>query len=119
MTLYTLTNNGNAVACTGPCATIWPPLTAAPGTTPVAPGVTSIGTSASPTGSQLVTHKGLPLYRFSGDTTPGTTNGEGVDTFGGEWHVVKVAAGPTAAPGAVGAGNANTTPKPSTGSYGY
>ena len=119
MTLYTLTNNGNAVACTGPCATVWPPLTAAPGTTPVAPGVSSIGTTVTPTGSQLVTHNGLPLYRFSGDTTPGSTNGEGVDTFGGEWHVVKVAAGPTAAPGAVVGGNANASPKPSTGSYGY
>jgi predicted lipoprotein with Yx(FWY)xxD motif len=119
MTLYTLTNNGNAVSCTGPCATIWPPLTAAPGSTPVAPGVASIGTTASPTGGQLVTHNGLPLYRFSGDTTPASTNGEGVATFGGEWHVVKAAAGPTAAPGAVGGGNAHASPKPSTGSYGY
>jgi predicted lipoprotein with Yx(FWY)xxD motif len=115
MTLYTLTNNGAAVSCTGPCATIWPPLTAAPGTTPSAPGVASIGTAASPTGSQLVTHNGLPLYRFSGDT-PGSTNGEGMDTFGGEWHVVKVGAGANAAPRA---GNATTTPKPATGGYGY
>jgi predicted lipoprotein with Yx(FWY)xxD motif len=118
MTLYTLTNNGTAVSCTGPCATIWPPLTAAPGTTPSAPGVSSIGTAAGPTGNQLVTHNGLPLYRFSGDT-PGSTNGEGMDTFGGEWHVVKVGAGATPAPGAARAGNATTAPKPAAGGYGY
>jgi predicted lipoprotein with Yx(FWY)xxD motif len=118
MTLYTLTNNGTAVSCTGPCATIWPPLTAAPGTTPSAPGVASIGTAAGPTGNQLVTHNGLPLYRFSGDT-PGSTNGEGMDTFGGEWHAVKVGTNATPAPGAARAGNTTTTPKPATGSYGY
>ena len=28
MTLYTLTNNGKAVACTGACLQAWPPLVA-------------------------------------------------------------------------------------------
>jgi hypothetical protein len=47
MTLYTLTNNGIAVSGTGPFATIGPPLAAAPGMTPSAPGLASIGTAAS------------------------------------------------------------------------
>jgi predicted lipoprotein with Yx(FWY)xxD motif len=119
MTLYTLTHNGKAVSCTGPCATVWPPLTTVLGSTPAAPGVASIGTTASPAGGQLVTHNGLPLYRFSGDTTAGSTNGDGMDTFGGEWHVVKVGNGATTASGVVGGGNANPTPKPATGGYGY
>jgi predicted lipoprotein with Yx(FWY)xxD motif len=118
MTLYTLTNNGQAVSCTGPCATIWPPVISAPGTTPSAAGVAAIGTAASPTGDQLFAHNGLPLYRFSGDT-PGSTSGEGMDTFGGVWHVATVGAGATAAPGSAHLGNATTTPKPAAGGYGY
>jgi predicted lipoprotein with Yx(FWY)xxD motif len=35
-----------------------------------------------------VTLGGLPLYRFSGDSRAGQTNGQGLMTFGGTWHVV-------------------------------
>ena len=69
LTVYTLTSNGMAVACTGECATVWPPLTSANG----AP----------------VTAGGLPLYRFSGDREADDAYGEGIATFGGVWHVVK------------------------------
>ena len=119
MTLYTLTNNGKAVSCTGPCATVWPPLTLAPGATLSAQGVGGIASTAGPTGAQLVTHNGLPLYRFTGDNAPGDTNGEGMDTFGGEWHVVKAGSGPTTLPAQKGGARPNTTPRPAAGGYGY
>ncbi|MGZ8766129.1 MAG: COG4315 family predicted lipoprotein [Acidimicrobiia bacterium] len=90
-TLYTLTNGGQAVACTGACLAAWPPLLLPPGTTEAtgSSGVTDLGTT--PAGSdEQVTHAGLPLYRFAADTAAGDANGEGIASFGGTWHVVKV-----------------------------
>jgi predicted lipoprotein with Yx(FWY)xxD motif len=89
MTLYTLTNAGAPVACTGQCATFWPPLVLAAGaTTPVGgTGVTGLGTAMATDGTQ-VTQNNDPLYRFSQDKAPGDTNGEGISSFGGTWHVV-------------------------------
>jgi predicted lipoprotein with Yx(FWY)xxD motif len=90
-TLYTLTNGDQAVACTGGCLTAWPPLLLPAGTTTAtgAAGVTDLGTT--PAGSdQQVTQAGLPLYRFAADTAAGDANGEGITSFGGTWHVVKV-----------------------------
>ena len=91
MSGYTLTNNGQAVACTGQCLAFWPPLLVASGgtTTVSAAGVKDLGTTMESSGTQ-VTYNGDPLYRFSMDKAPGDTNGEGVSAFGGVWHVVKV-----------------------------
>jgi predicted lipoprotein with Yx(FWY)xxD motif len=86
MTLYTLTSAGKPVACTGPCATVWPPLLLPAGvTTPSATGVSGVAT-VSMNGGPQVTHNGDPLYRFSGDAAPGNTHGEGINSFGGIWH---------------------------------
>jgi predicted lipoprotein with Yx(FWY)xxD motif len=107
-TLYTLTNAGQAVACTGACAAIWPPLLIPAGSTPKgAKGVTGLGSAAG-----QVTDAGLPLYRFSHDTKAGQANGEGISSFGGVWHVVKEAGTNTSTGGT----------KPSSGGgggYGY
>jgi predicted lipoprotein with Yx(FWY)xxD motif len=91
--LYTLTADGAAVACTGGCLTAWPPLLLPAGTT-TATGtddVTELGTTATDGGEQ-VTHADLPLYTFAGDTAAGQANGEGISSFGGTWHVVKIGA---------------------------
>ncbi|HEV3354987.1 MAG TPA: hypothetical protein VG076_18800 [Acidimicrobiales bacterium] len=103
LTLYTLTVNGKAVDCTGACAAVWPPLTAAADSTPTGgPGVGTLGTASSSDGTQLVTFGGLPLYRFSQDQDAGDAYGEGISSFGGVWHVVKVGqtagVAPTTAP---------------------
>jgi predicted lipoprotein with Yx(FWY)xxD motif len=88
--LYTLTDaNGAAVACTGACAAAWPPLTVAAGATAKAgKGVKKV----SATSDGQVTSNALPLYRFSGDTQTKAAKGEGINAFGGTWHVVKVKA---------------------------
>jgi predicted lipoprotein with Yx(FWY)xxD motif len=88
--LYTLTDaNGAAVACTGTCASAWPPLTVAAGATAKAgKGVKKIST----TSDGQVTWKALPLYRFAGDTQAKEAKGDGLASFGGTWHVVKVKA---------------------------
>jgi predicted lipoprotein with Yx(FWY)xxD motif len=99
MALYTLTNAGKPVPCTDQCATFWPPLVLPPGSVTAmgGSGVTGLGTTSVMTVVQ-VTENGSPLYRFSKDTAPGDTNGEGISSFGGTWHVATVASKTAAAP---------------------
>jgi len=89
--LYTHTDaSGQAVACTDACATAWPPLTVAAGTKVKSPkGVKGLATAGA---THQVTSAGLPLYTFSLDTAAKTAKGDGVDGFGGTWHVVTVKA---------------------------
>lgn len=93
MTLYTLTNGGKPLPCTGQCATFWPPLLLPPGTMTAmgAPGVSGLGTATTADGLQI-TSNGAPLYRFSIDKAPGDTKGEGISSFGGTWHAAKASA---------------------------
>jgi predicted lipoprotein with Yx(FWY)xxD motif len=88
-TLYTLTDaNGTAVACTGTCAGAWPPLTVAAGAkVKGSKGVKSLGSTSD---THQVTSGSFPLYRFAGDTAAKQARGEGISSFGGTWHVVKV-----------------------------
>ena len=108
-TLYTLTNNGAAVACTsGACTAVWPPslLPAGQTTVNVGSGVNNVSTVSANGGTQ-VAYKNLPLYRFSGDVSTGAANGDGINSFGGIWHVVKVGGGSTGS-GSTGGGTATT-----------
>ena len=83
MTLYYFQpDTATTSACTGGCASIWPPYissaTPAKGTLS---GILALQTNAN--GSQ-VTYNGHPLYNYSGDTGPGQTNGEGISN---KWFV--------------------------------
>ncbi len=85
--LYTHTDgNGQAVACTDACVSAWPPLTVAAGAkVKAATGVKGLGATSD---THQVTSTGLPLYRFSLDTKAKRAKGDGVNAFGGTWHVV-------------------------------
>ncbi len=77
-TVYTFDSDSPGVSkCSGGCATAWPPLTVATGTTPTGgSGVTGgLGTITRTDGSLQVTYKGLPLYFFHSDSQPGDTKG--------------------------------------------
>jgi predicted lipoprotein with Yx(FWY)xxD motif len=74
-------------ACNGACATAWPPQAA---TATAKSPYTTIKRSDGTT--QLV-FNGHPLYTFTGDTSPGTASGNGVNAFGGLWHEVPAAGG--------------------------
>jgi predicted lipoprotein with Yx(FWY)xxD motif len=117
-TLYTLTNGGTPVACTGACLTVWPPLLLANGATSATPGsgVTGLATITAAGGTQ-VTENGAPLHYFSVDTSAGDANGEGITSFGGTWHVAKT----TGSSGSVPGSTPPTTAAGSTttGPYGY
>ena len=105
MTLYTLTSNGRAVACTGQCLKFWPPLTVPNRTTPTGgAGTGTLSTTTAADGSRQVTVNGFAVYRFSGDSGAGMTNGQGIRSFGGIWQVVKAGAS------AAAAGSTNTAP---------
>jgi predicted lipoprotein with Yx(FWY)xxD motif len=88
-TLYhTSAERRDVVACTGACALEWPPLVVAAKARPVAgSGVrpSLLGTVKRPDGRMQVTYRGLPLYFFSGDKSPGEAKGEGA---GGLWHAI-------------------------------
>jgi predicted lipoprotein with Yx(FWY)xxD motif len=119
-TLYTLTNSGKAVACSGQCLQFWPALLLPSGTTSATggAGVTGLSTVSASGGTQVAAN-GLPLYRFSGDSAAGDANGEGISSFGGVWHTVQ-ASGAGAGAG-TGASTPDTTVAPTTsmGGYGY
>jgi predicted lipoprotein with Yx(FWY)xxD motif len=79
-------------ACTGACATAWPPLLAE-GKPIAGTGLTAskLGTITRASGSRQVTYNGHPLYLFVKDTKPGQTNGQGVTAFGAAWFAVSPA----------------------------
>ena len=85
MTLYTFDKDADGKsACSGPCATNWPPLMAAADAKP-ANGFTTIKRDD---GAMQWAYKGKPLYTWSKDTKPGDTTGDGF--LNGAWHVVVV-----------------------------
>ncbi len=86
LTLYYFTpDTATTSACTGGCATTWPPLlfsgSGTPTASPALPGTLSVQQDAN--GAQ-VEYNGHFLYTFAGDTAPGQTNGQGK---GGKWFV--------------------------------
>lgn len=76
-------------ACTGQCATFWPPLLAH-GTPTAGANVSRamLGTTRRAGGALQVTYNGHPLYRFALDKQAGQTKGEGQLAFGAKWYAV-------------------------------
>jgi predicted lipoprotein with Yx(FWY)xxD motif len=82
-------DKGGKSACSGSCATYWPPLTAKGA--PKASGdakASLLGTITRSDGSKQVTYAGHPLYTYVQDSAPGDTTGEGSTNFGAAWWLV-------------------------------
>ena len=75
----------NQSTCTGGCASVWPPVTVTAGATLPA-NWTSF---ARADGSQQLAYKGRPLYTYAVDTAAGQTNGDGINSFNGLWHIAR------------------------------
>jgi predicted lipoprotein with Yx(FWY)xxD motif len=89
-TLYLFeADQGPMSACSGACASIWPPLTST-GEPTAGPGVAAskLGTTERSGGATEVTYNGHPLYTYAGDSAPGQTSGQGLDDYGAEWYVL-------------------------------
>jgi predicted lipoprotein with Yx(FWY)xxD motif len=74
-------------SCVGACARTWLPARSLggkpqPGTDV---GAASIGNIQRPDGSEQITYNGHPVYYYSGDGSPGQSNGNGRSEFGGSW----------------------------------
>jgi predicted lipoprotein with Yx(FWY)xxD motif len=85
-------------ACTGSCATAWPPLLGKPSAAMGAHLVGKFGTIKRANGMLQATYKGHPLYTYAADSAPGQTKGNGL---GGIWHVLHVNPKGAVAPGAM------------------
>jgi predicted lipoprotein with Yx(FWY)xxD motif len=84
------------------CLQAWPPLTVHSANVKLAAGhgvEGHLGLLRRANGKWQVTLRGMPLYRFSGDSMQGEANGEGIKSFGGTWHAVTAQTKSTALPG--------------------
>lgn len=82
------------VTCVSACAAIWPPAFAPSGQKPVAAGQVKQSLLASdpdPSGGQVITYAGWPLYTYVPDTSPGQHAGQAVNLNGGLWYVISPA----------------------------
>lgn len=116
--LFAKDKNGKS-ACSGMCATYWPPAIVK--TKPTAgAGVKAslLGTTLRADGRKQVTYNHHPLYGFALDKQAGQTNGQGTTAFGARWWAVsargtavtKVATGTTT----TGTTTTGTTTEPTT-----
>jgi predicted lipoprotein with Yx(FWY)xxD motif len=85
-------DSGTKSACTGACATAWPPVRSS-GKPTVGSGLTAskVGTTPRSDGKPQVTYNGHPLYLFQNDQNAGDTSGQGVSAFGAAWYVMSPA----------------------------
>ncbi len=96
-TIYELSGEslGHLRCVTRTCLSTWPAVivrsaSARPPTAPGVPGKLSVMRRVKGGFYQVMLDK-HPLYYYSGDSTIGSTNGQGIKSFGGSWHVVVAA----------------------------
>jgi predicted lipoprotein with Yx(FWY)xxD motif len=90
MTLYYFEKDkkgGGKSACSGSCASVWPPLTTSGAAKAMGGAEASmLGTIKRSDGTPQVTYAGWPLYTYTVDTKPGEANGTDIKAFGGSWY---------------------------------
>ena len=85
-------DSGTTSACSGECASAWPPLLAHGNPKAVSGANASLlGTTTRSEGTSQVTYNGHPLYLFVMDQKPGETKGQGLTAFGAAWFAVSPA----------------------------
>jgi predicted lipoprotein with Yx(FWY)xxD motif len=110
----------NKSRCSGACASNWPPALTKAKKPKLGAGVSSakLRVIKRPGGARQLSYAGHPLYRFSLDTASGDAQGQGVDAFGGTWHVVSPAGKPvTQAPQSQSGGGSSSGGGYSPGGY--
>jgi predicted lipoprotein with Yx(FWY)xxD motif len=119
-TLYRfLKDKGRRSRCSGVCAQEWPPTTTSG--RPHAAGrakASLLSTVRRAGGGRQVDYAGHPLYRFSLDSGPGKTSGQGIEAFGGRWYVV-APSGRAITRTTSGTGYGSAPAPSSGGGYGY
>ena len=89
-TLYLFkADQGTKSACSGACASAWPPLrVSGKPTVGGAATASKLGTTRRSDGKPQVTYNGHPLYTYTGDSKPGDVNGQGLTAFGAAWFAL-------------------------------
>ena len=92
-TLYMFqADSGGKSACSGACASAWPPLRdSGKPTASSALNASLLGTIPRSDGKPQVTYNGHPLYTFVMDQSPGDVKGQGVTAFGASWFTLNPA----------------------------
>ena len=94
-TLYVFARDKHSrVTCTGSCASFWPALKQSGMHKATARGAAKASLIASlknPGGGRSVTYAKWPLYAYVGDSSAGTTKGEGKNLNGGRWYMISPA----------------------------
>ncbi len=91
-TLYAfIPDNAKKVTCVGGCAAIWPPLSIGAGQKPSLSGgvqASLVSSDPNPSGGDVETYGGWPLYLYVADPSAGTDHGQGINSSGGLWYVI-------------------------------
>ncbi len=92
LTLYTFDYDQAGVSrCTdSACVKYWPPYLASTQPMSVAGITGQLGLITRSDGMMQVTYNDKPLYTFAFDKNPGDATGDGINQFGGVWHVVVI-----------------------------
>jgi predicted lipoprotein with Yx(FWY)xxD motif len=112
----------NSSACSGGCASAWPPVTTTGALTASgSASMADLSTFTRSDGTKQVAYDGHPLYYFVGDTAPGQISGQGSDGFGAKWWLVDPAGTAITAAVTVSSGATPSAPasKASGGGGGY
>ncbi|MER7770741.1 hypothetical protein [Kitasatospora sp. NPDC096140] len=107
-------NNPPESYCNGSCAVIWPPEHVNGDVTVKGIDSKLVGTVTRSDGTKQVTVNGWPVYRYSPDTKPGDTKGQGV---GGTWFAVTPSGGKAGTGTGSAPSPATPSPMPSTPGY--
>jgi predicted lipoprotein with Yx(FWY)xxD motif len=113
-TLYAFeADMGTRSACSGACATAWPPVTTTSANIAVTGGASKslVGETTRPGGARQLTYAGHPLYLFQGDHSAGSTSGQGLEAFGARWDVL-TPAGTEVKGSAAGSHPMSVSPRP-------
>jgi predicted lipoprotein with Yx(FWY)xxD motif len=90
MTVYLFeADKGESSACSGACASAWPPVTTSgPPAGTASANPSDMSTITRTDGTKQVTYKGHPLYYFAHDGDAGDAYGQGSKAFGAGWYVL-------------------------------
>jgi predicted lipoprotein with Yx(FWY)xxD motif len=122
LTLYSLSGeqHGKWICTSTACLHAWHPLTAAAGSAPSG-SVKSLATVKRPGGAMQVTYKGMPLYTFVEDQSPGQAKGQGIKDVG-TWTAISTSGAVKSKPASAAPAPAATTTSSSSaagGGYAY
>jgi predicted lipoprotein with Yx(FWY)xxD motif len=97
-----LPDHQGSVTCNPTCAMAWPPLTISPEAhVQTGSGIEKnlVGSVAFSSDVRVVTYNRWPLYTYTGDGSPGESNGQATDLNGGWWYLMSPNGVPLVPPG--------------------